>query len=85
MSAIVLVVEAVSGGVGVAFLLSDCDFRTFLGDESMVVGAVVAVRGRSLESPDAAALEDVGAGPLNSRLLMRDFRSSSSSHTVSAG
>ena len=59
MSAIVLIVGAASGAVGVAFLLSDCGFRAFLGEEPMVVGAVVAVRGRSLESPDAAALEEV--------------------------
>lgn len=50
-----------------------------------MVGAVVAVRGRSLESPDAAALEVEGffLSP-DSSFLIRDLSSSSSSHTVSA-
>lgn len=57
--------------------------RDCLGDELIVVGAVVAVRGRSLE-PEAAALDVEGFLSLDSSFLMRDFSSSSSSHTVSA-
>lgn len=55
------------------------------GEESMVVGAVVAVLGRSLCSTGSAAAPEVeGSLPVSSSFLMRDFRSLSSSHTVSA-
>ena len=65
-------------------------FSTFsgfscLGDESMVVGAVVAVLGLSLESADTAAADVGGNLPVNSSFLIRDFSSSSSSQTVSSG
>jgi hypothetical protein len=51
-----------------------------LGEEDMVVAAVVAVFG--LSEVLIAAAEDGGSFPVNSSFLMRDFRSSSSSHTV---
>ena len=66
------------GGVGVAFFLSASRLRSCFGDESMVVGAVVAVRGRSLESPEAAALETVGTLSFISSSLMRDLSSTRS-------
>lgn len=48
----------------------------------MVVGAVVAVRGRYSSGLPIAALEVGGNFPVSSSFLIRDFRSSSSSHTV---
>ena len=59
-------------------------FFSLFGDESIVVGAVVAVRGRSALSPETAAADVGGSFPVSSSFLIRDFRSSSSSHTVSA-
>ena len=58
--------------------------RSTFGEESIVVGAVVAVFGRSLDSADPviAALEVGGTLPPSSIRLMRDLRSSSSSQTV---
>lgn len=45
-----------------------------------MVTVVVAVLGRSID--DIAAADEVGSLPVSSSFLMRDFRSSSSSHTV---
>lgn len=54
-----------------------------LGDADMVVAFVVAVGGRfSSELLDMAAPELEGILPVSSSRLIRDFRSSSSSHTV---
>lgn len=75
---------SIAGGAGVSMGASaGSGLRDCLGDELIVVGAVVAVRGRSLE-PEAAALDVEGFLSLDSSFLMRDFSSSSSSHTVSA-
>lgn len=52
------------------------------GDEDNVVAVVAAVRGRSPETLDMAAADDEGILPVNSSFLIRDLRSSSSSHTV---
>jgi hypothetical protein len=52
-----------------------------LGDVDMVVTVVVAVPGRAVAC-DMAAPDDVGSLPVISNLRIRDFRSSSSSHTV---
>ena len=72
-------VPALGGGV-----LSASGLRSCFGEESMVVGAVVAVLGRSLDSPDMAAPEVGGSFPVSSSFLILDLSSSSSSHTVSA-
>ena len=56
--------------------------RWYLGEEEMVVMAVFAVRGRSLEGLYIAAEEEGGSFPVNSSFLMRSLRSSSSSQTV---
>lgn len=65
---------------------SDCSgLRDCFGEEPMVVGAVVAVRGRSpgvLLFVVAALLDDCGIFPVTSSALMRDLRSVSSSQTV---
>ena len=63
---------------------SESDFRCCFGEEPMVVGAVVAVRGLSEPDPPlmSAALEVGGIFPVSSSFLMRDFKSSSSSQTV---
>ena len=64
--------------------IADCNGATAvalcLGEEDMVVAAVVAVFGRS-EAVIAAA-EDGGNLPVSSSFLILDFKSSSSSHTV---
>lgn len=51
-----------------------------LGDEDMVVAAVVAVLGRSDDV--IAAADDGGSFPVNSSFRILDFKSSSSSQTV---
>ena len=56
------------------------DLRLYLGGEEKVVIVVAAVRG--LSADDIAAWEDGGSLPVNSRLRIRDLRSSSSSQTV---
>lgn len=74
MTAVVLSSAAVSGSGDVMVrLLSDCVlcFRRCFGDMSTVVGAVVAVRGRSLDSPDAAVLDVVGFLSWDSMRVMR--------------
>lgn len=60
------------------------DLRTCFcfGDDDNVVTVVAAVRGRSPETLDMAAAEDEGNLPVNSSFLIRDLRSSNSSHTV---
>jgi hypothetical protein len=60
------------------------DLRTCFcfGDEDNVVAVVAAVRGRSPETLDMAAADDDGNLPVNSSFLIRDLRSSNSSHTV---
>ena len=63
--------------------MADCMCTTFLlcfGDDDIVVTVVVAVLGLSID--DMAAADEVGSLPVSSSFLMRDFRSSSSSHTV---
>lgn len=64
--------------------VSPSGLRSCFGDELIVVGAVVAVRGRSelVPPPTTAALEVEGIFPVSSSFFIRDFRSSSSSHTV---
>ena len=52
------------------------------GDEDMVVTVVVAVGGRSSETLDTAAADVAGSLPVSSNRWIRDFKSSSSSHTV---
>lgn len=52
------------------------------GDEDKVVAVVAAVRGLSPETVDMAAADDDGNLPVNSSFLIRDLRSSNSSHTV---
>jgi hypothetical protein len=52
------------------------------GDPDMVVTVVVAVAGRSSDILETAAPEVDGSFPVSSSLLIRDFRSSSSSQTV---
>lgn len=47
-----------------------------------MVMVVVAVRGLSFDAPDIASWDDGGSFPVSSSFRMRDFRSSSSSHTV---
>lgn len=59
-------------------------FRTRFGDDDIVVTVVVAVGGRSLVAREMAAPDVAGSLPVSSSLCMRDFRSSSSSHTVDA-
>lgn len=56
--------------------------RWYFGEEEMVVMAVFAVRGLSLEGLYMAAEDDEGSFPINSNFLMRSLRSSSSSQTV---
>ena len=58
--------------------------RSCLGDELIVVGAVVVVRGLSELAPPpvTAAFEVGGIFPVSSSFLIRDLRSSNSSQTV---
>lgn len=82
MSATLGVTSVCSAAGGSVVLAWGC--RSCFGEESMVVGAVVAVLGRSILSSDAATLDVGGSLPVSSKFLIRNFRSSSSSQTVSA-
>lgn len=76
------------GWVSVGFSASigpSCEMllpRPRFGEEDRVVTVVVAVGGRSFEARDIAAPDVGGILPVNSSLCIRDFKSSSSSHTV---
>lgn len=63
-----------------------CPFATYpgfrFGELDTLVAVVFAVYGRSSETRDMAAPEVEGSLPVNSSRLMRDFKSSNSSHTV---
>ncbi len=52
------------------------------GEDETVVRVVVAVGGLSADVCEMAAPDEGGNLPVNSNFLIRDFRSSNSSHTV---
>jgi hypothetical protein len=58
------------------------DFWLRFGDDDKVVAVVAAVRGRSVDTLDMAAVDDEGNFPVSSSFLILDFKSSSSSQTV---
>jgi hypothetical protein len=78
------VTEVGVGGFDAPATASWLALRSCFGEELIVVGAVVAVLGLSELAPPpvTAALEVDGILPVSSSFLIRDFRSSSSSHTV---